>query len=392
MKTQQLLITSFFMIVTILFVANYTKSASPAIAKLPKEMITTALPLGSFGYSCAAAMGETIKEQLGVPVRVIGTVGEIARLLPLRTKEAHFGLLTGMHSLPASFGWFEYSAEEWGPQPLRIVWLGKSFQGFATRGDAGIKTVADLKGKRIGQPAGSPGYDSMVWGALAFGGLTEKDVKMVWTPSSPVATEHVIAGTADSQYIMVDPPKVHELAASRPGIYWVPFPKADVEGWKRKWKWSPYLYPETCYLGAGISKDKPVELSVKPYPVVAYRDLPEEYAYAFTKGVWEGCGRFYEKHAKFRIEWSREVTVDYKKQIIPYHDGTVKFFKEAGVWTPAMEEWQREQVRLEAGRLAAWAEAKAAAGKEKIRIGTPAFAEFWRKWLDDRNLVGTPQL
>jgi len=380
---------SVMIVAIILLLAAHTKPVFSA-TEAPKEMITTALPMPSFGYTFCLAMGDAIKQKLGVRVRVVTGGSDLARVLPLRTKEAHFSAIVGHSAFYLSHGWYDYSAEEWGPQPIRCVWAGKDIPAMVCRGDAGIKTMADLKGRRIVDVAGNVSFNATNRGFLAFGGLTEADVKIVIAPSSTAAWGHVIEGTGDSFNITPAAPKAKELEASRHGIYWIPTPKADAKGWKSLWEWCPFISPDIPKVGAGISKDKPTELASFPYLVVAYSSLPVEYAYAWTKGVWEGRNLWEDKHPAFKFYWTNDICTDYKRLSYPYHDGTVKFFKEVGVWTTAMERWQDKQVKLEEARLAAWGKAKKEAGEKKIKLGAPEFAEFYRKWQKEHDLISYP--
>lgn len=390
MKSKILFSTVLVMLAIGLIVAGHTRHAFSA-PQLPKEMKITALPMPSFGYTYSLAMGDAIREKLGVTVRVVTGGSEPARILPLRTKEAHFSSVVGFSAFFLSHGWYDYSVEEWGPQSIRCVWAGVTTIAMVTRGDAGIKTMADLKGRRIVNVAGNVGFNIANRALLAFGGLTEADVKIIMASSSTAAWGHVIEGTGDSFNIMADAPKAYELAASRHGIYWIPTPKADMKGWTRVWDFCPFISPFVPQVGAGISKENPPDLSCQPYLVIAYSNLPEEYAYAWTKGAWTGRDLWVDKHpSAFKFYWTYDICTDYKKLSYPYHDGTVKFFKEIGVWTPAMEKWQQMQVRLEAARLAGWGEAKKAAKEKKIKVGTPEFAEFWIKWQKERELVSYP--
>lgn len=389
MKGKKYFSTLLTMLAIALFVTGHIKPASSA-TELPKEMKITALPMPSSGYTASLAIGNAIKEKLGVTVRIITGGSEPARILPLRTKEAHFSSIVGSSAFFLPHGWYDYSSEDWGPQPIRCVWSAVSVMGMVCRGDAGIKTMADLKGKRIVNVAGNVSFNIVNRAFLAFGGLTEGDVKIVIAPSSTAAWGHVIEGTGDSFNIGLDTPKAYELASSRHGIYWIPTPKADMKGWKRLWDLCPFIVPFVPQSGPGISKDNPPEISSHSYLVIAYSSLPEEYAYAWTKGAWEGRNLWVDKHIPFKNYWTYDECINYKRLSCPYHNGTVKFFKEIRVWTPAMEEWQQKQVRLEAGRLAAWEEAKKTAENKKIKIGTPEFSEFWIKWEKEHDLVSYP--
>ena len=72
--------------------------------------------------------------------------------------------------------------------PYRLISLldiPGTADGMAVRKDAGIETVADVKGKRIGVPFGS-GADYMLQGALKVNGLSTDDVTLVNLQPQPI--------------------------------------------------------------------------------------------------------------------------------------------------------------------------------------------------------------
>jgi TRAP transporter TAXI family solute receptor len=68
-----------------------------------------------------------------------------------------------------------------GPQPLQILLSSVDCNcgSLGVAADIGVKEVKDLKGKRIGFVVGSPALNQNSLAVLAFGGLTQKDVKVV---------------------------------------------------------------------------------------------------------------------------------------------------------------------------------------------------------------------
>jgi len=88
--------------------------------------------------------------------------------------------------------------------------------------------------------------------------------------------------------------------------------------------------------------------------------------------------------------------LDYTTLFDPYHDGSVKYFKEIGVWTPELEEFQQEQLDLQAKRKVAWQEAIKAAAEKKLKFEDPkwynAIDGFWVEWLRARNLISIPKV
>ncbi len=86
--------------------------------------------------------------------------------------------------------------------PYKLIMLYDvpgSMSGLVVREGSGIKTVADLKGKRIGVPFGS-GADYMLQGALKENGLTADDVSLVNLQPQPIVAAWT-TGQIDAAYI-----------------------------------------------------------------------------------------------------------------------------------------------------------------------------------------------
>jgi len=86
--------------------------------------------------------------------------------------------------------------------PYRLIMLYDvpgTMSGLAVRDEAGIKSIADLKGKRIGVPFGS-GADYMLQGALKENGLSADDVTLVNLQPQPIVAAWS-TGQIDAAYI-----------------------------------------------------------------------------------------------------------------------------------------------------------------------------------------------
>src|SRR6476619_6168172 len=157
--------------------------ASPAYSedvKLPPTMVVTAYDTGTAGFNIAVGIGKMMKDKYGSDVRVLPAGNDVARLAPLRAKRAVASAM-GSGSYFAQEGVFEFGAKEWGPQALQLI-LSSVDCNCGTLGvaaDAGVKEVKDLKGKRVGFVVGSPALNQNALAVLAFGGLTQSDVKIV---------------------------------------------------------------------------------------------------------------------------------------------------------------------------------------------------------------------
>jgi len=122
--------------------------------------------------------------------------------------------------------------------------------------------------------------------------------------------------------------------------------------------------------GAELSKDNPAESATYPYPVLmSYASQQADLVYNMTKAMVLLFDK-YKDAAPGNSGW------DAKRQnfawAIPYHDGAIRYWKEAGMWKP---EHQAHNDRL-IERQKALAQARASVkkgGDEK------AFAAAWQK-------------
>src|SRR4029077_5930165 len=124
--------------------------------------------------------GKMLKDKYGSDTRVLPAGNDVAPLQPLRATRAGISA-RGVGAFFAQEGLFEFATKEWGPQPVQITLSSVDCNGLslAVAGDTGVKTLADLKGKRVGFVVGSPALNQNAMAVMAFAGLTTKDVKIV---------------------------------------------------------------------------------------------------------------------------------------------------------------------------------------------------------------------
>ena len=87
-----------------------------------------------------------------------------------------------------------FGKKTWGPQPISMAFasIGGAGIGLGVAKDTGVKSYADLKGKRIAWVRGAPALNQNAASFLAYGGLTWNDVKKVefggWTRTRSTAS------------------------------------------------------------------------------------------------------------------------------------------------------------------------------------------------------------
>lgn len=179
-------------------------AASPALAqdiKLPPSMAFTAYDTGTSGFNIAVGVGKMMKDKYGSDIRVLPAGNDVARLAPLRTNRAVLAWM-GTGSYFAQEGVFEFGVKEWGPQALQMTLSTVDCNGLSVgvTKDAGVKEWKDFKGKRLGFVVGSPALNQNALAIIAYGGLTQKDVKIVEFASYGAMWKGLLNNDADGAF------------------------------------------------------------------------------------------------------------------------------------------------------------------------------------------------
>jgi len=323
--------------------------------KLPPSLTMTAYDTGSSGFNMAVGIGKMMKERHGTDVRVLPGGNDIARLAPLKANRAQVSAM-GVGVYFAQEGVFEFGVRDWGPQPLRLMLSSTSCNGLALgmARDSGAREVKDLKGKRVGFVVGSPALNQNALAILAYGGLTASDVRIVEFSNYGAMWKGMVNNEVDAAFASTISGQAREVEASPRGLVWPPMPASDKAAWDRVNKIGPYFYPHQVSCGAGIAKDKPVETAAYPYPIfMAYASQPNELIYGVTKSMIANYGDYKDGvPGADGLELKRQNLT----WVLPYHDGAVRAFKEAGAWTDAAQKHQDALVRRQQVLMSAWDE------------------------------------
>ena len=127
--------------------------------------------------------------------------------------------------------------------------------------------IKQLKGKRVGFVVGSPALNQNALAILAFGDLKQSDVKVVEFSSYGAMWKGMVNNDVDAAFATTITGPAKELETSPRGIVWPPLPPGDKAGWERVKKVGSFFFPHVATCGAGITKDKPIELGNYPYPI-----------------------------------------------------------------------------------------------------------------------------
>lgn len=201
------------------------------------------------------------------------------------------------------------------------------------RKDSPIKTLEDIKGKRI-----SVAYHAQkaVWrvvqAELATVGLGEKDVQGILCQNIIDAANDFAAGKTDVFWFALGSAKVKQVAATVGGLRALPIPTTP-DAVKAMNKYVPGSYP------ISIKPAPQLDGVLEPMPVMAYdlvlftrATLADDVVYKIAKTVHDnkkGMAAVFRPMARFEPD-----RMAAKYDILQYHPGAIKFYKEIGEWPP----------------------------------------------------------
>lgn len=361
-------------------------SADTHAPKLPASNVWTAYDLGSSGYAEAAGIANAFQQQFRARVRIIPSGTSIGRMLPLVTGKAQFGFLAN-EAFFAAEGSYDFAVPEWGPQDIRIISGRIATVGLAVAGDIGVKSISDLKGKRIGYVKGNPSVNVKNDAYLAFGGLTQADIQVVWFGSYGAMKTAVIAGQLDAFGSVTTSANMREIEASPRGLIWPPFPPEDKDGWKNVTDVVSFAEPAQETQGAAVSKENPVWLVGYRYPMITTyaASTSTDTAYQMIKGLdvaFDAYSKTTASSFNWKVENSGRPPYD-----APAHDGTIQYMKEKGWWRAEDQAWQDKRLARLNSVLENWDLAQAAFTEYQIaekdkgnKVGDDKWLEFWDEW------------
>jgi uncharacterized protein len=326
---------------TLLAGAVLTATASLA-ADLPKQVTVATNPPGTVFYAVASGLAKVVSGAGGFSMIVQPYAGTSTMLPLLNTGEVDFGLVNAIDMGLAYRGpAFKIGGRNpFTPAPnLRLVMRGSPLMvGLLVRKDSPIKTVHDIKGKRM---TGEYPAHLAVWynmfGHLASAGLTWNDVKVVPVPTVNDGVDALMQGRADVSQHALNSAKVKEADAAV-GVRHIS-DDCSPEGEKRLRTAVPGYYPRRVKAGA-------VTAVLEDGCYVAYdtyfaagKNLPDPVVEAALKALWDNESQLAPIHPMLK-EWTRDRAVG-PDVTIPYHPGAIRFYRERGVWTPEMDEVQQ---------------------------------------------------
>ncbi len=304
-------------------------------------------PPGSVFYTIGSGLAKVVSEAGKVKMSVQPYSGSSTFIPLLNSGEVEFGVNNAVDMVLAYRGpKFQIGGRNPFPHApnLRLVMRGSPFLvGLLVRKDSPIKTVHEIKGKRV---TGEYPAHLAVWynmfGHLSSAGLTWNDVKVIPVPAVNEGLDALVQGRADVSEFGINGAKVKEADAAV-GVRHIST-DCSPEGERRLRQAVPGYYPRWVKAGGATAVIEDTCFIAYDNYLTAGKNVPDSVVEGVLKAIWDNVEKLPPLHPIFR-EWTREqaVTADIT---IPFHPATVRFFKERGLWKPEMEQAQQRLLSL----------------------------------------------
>src|SRR5262245_32721822 len=316
--------------------------------QLPKSVTVGTNPAGTVFFALAGGVAKVISDAAPFQAVVQPYTGTSTFLPLLDNGELDLGVVNAVDMGQAYQGPARLKIGGRNPFPhvpnTRLLMRGSPLTAsLVVRKDSLIKTVYDVKGKRVtGEYPAHLAVWTSVFGSLASGGLTWDDVKVVPVPAVNEGIDALVQGRADVSNHAVGSAKIKEADAAV-GVRYVSL-DCSPQGEERIKKAVPGYYLTTFKSGSttGIVGDT----CVQSYDIyfVGHKALSSQAVHATLKALWDNVEKLPPLHPQFK-EWTRERAAS-TDVTIPYHPAAVQFYKEKGAWSAKMDEAQKKLLAL----------------------------------------------
>jgi uncharacterized protein len=295
---------------------------------------TTFVTIGTGGitgvyYPTGGAIARIVnkkRKEYGIRCTVESTGGSVFNVNAVMAGDLEFGVVQSDRQYQAINGMAEWK-DKGKQSKLRAVFsIHPESITLVAAVDAGIKSMKDLKGKRvnIGNPGSGQRQNSI--DALEANGINYESDLMAEGVKAAEAPGLLQDGRIDAFFYTVGHPSgaIKEATAGARKVQFVP---VDVGSLLKKYPYYAKAFvPIKLYPGAANKSDVPT-FGVKA-TFVTSSDVPDKVVYAVTKEVFENFAAFKKLHPAYQVLTKKGMLEGLSA---PIHPGAMKYYKEAGL-------------------------------------------------------------
>lgn len=208
---------------------------------------------------------------------------------------------------------------------MAIGRLYPEYLHIVARGDLGVKSLDDFKGKKISVGARGAGNEVNCRQIFSYFGLDYKNLKPIFLPYGETADQFKDRQVDGFVFTIGTPsPAIQDITTTQK-VSFVPISGSKVDEIVAKF---PYFVKDAIPAKTYTGQDEAVPTLSVQAMLVVNKDASEELVYTITKTLYENLADVAKSHNK-GAEISLERASD--GVTIPFHPGAAKYLKEKGV-------------------------------------------------------------
>jgi TRAP transporter TAXI family solute receptor len=307
---------------------------------MPKTASIATHPKGSLLNFIGGGFAKVITSYTPIKASDRPFTGYMAWVPLMDNGELDMGIVTSPESYTAYMGEGPYK------QPLknlRVISVGASvLLSYVVRADSGIKTMAELKGKRVAMDRASYVTKTENEVSVQAAGLDlKKDITAVPVAGVAELMYSVMDGRADAGWASVGSSQVKEVAGRVGGVRWLSLAGGPDDAAAKLIK-EKVAGSRIVQIKAGQDPDVKNDAWIMDTPIylATHKNFSDEAVYQALKVALQNQQELVSVHPVFK-GWTAKGSVS-PDAAIPYHPGAIRYYKEVGLWSDAMEAVQKK--------------------------------------------------
>jgi TRAP transporter TAXI family solute receptor len=304
--------------------------ATGALAQAKRVTIGTN-PAGSIYYALGGGLAKAITDKMGVQAIVQPYAGSSVYLPLINNGEVTTGLSSTLDSGAA------YKGAD-GRKPMKnmrsLVRIFSLPYTFMVRADSGLKTVADLKGKKVVMEFKAlRGLQPMNEAMILAGGLKLSDITPITVAGLKQGLDAVADKTADATAIAAGIAMVKEVHASIPGgvrYLNITGPNANDDFMEKTLDGSAIMALRPNPRMPEVTE--PISIGTYHVYLIAGTKLSDADAEKITGVVIDNWDALQKDYPVLRSAKKEDLSLP--ANVLPYHPGAIAAFKARGMWSP----------------------------------------------------------
>lgn len=358
--------------------------------KWPSIFIVNTTSSTSSAYSQTLAWATVVEKDAGMTVRLLPEDSNNTKFRRVNNGEVDcmYDTITDVANLVEATNGFQTA--DGGPFAVRNIMIDNVQTALlVVRGDSTIDSIKDITTKTKIAYWADPSMVAVINAIANVIGATFDDMNLITCSAYGDMIKMVQDGSADlCPYITPAASSLIEAAAGAKGVKVLDFDPSLYGAECKKWQ---EIFPNQNFTPAVSGYDG----AIGKYGYSNYAGIwgsakeDEELVYNLFKYFMEHEDTIVPTYDSFQYFWNLETYADFAATTpIPIHEGVVKYLKEVGVWTDAMQARQDYNVALVDWYTELYQAALQDAAAQKITVDytNDEWNEFWSQYKIDAGI------